>query len=149
MYLQVTTHDHYITVSIIHCPNGKIIGQSILIVQVGHGLDNKKTMNRKRNERKPCTAEQDDSATPRKKRKKKVKWKKERKRLTSILRKGFFFGFFFELLSNLVQLCRPFLLFFSLSEPCPTWTMRIDCLMIVPFGQCIILAVSTPALNLI
>ena len=32
------------TTSIIHCPNGTIIGQSSIIVRVGHGSDNEKKM---------------------------------------------------------------------------------------------------------
>ena len=60
------------TASIIHCPNGTIIGQSILIVRVGvgHGSDNEKKMKKmkkeciakkvaQQHERKPYIAEDD------------------------------------------------------------------------------------------
>lgn len=57
----LTRAHHLNTARSIHCPNGKIIGHSMLIVRVVHGSDKKK-----QEEKKPCTAEEYFSATQKK-----------------------------------------------------------------------------------
>lgn len=48
-----------------------------------------------------------------------------------------------NVLSNSFSCARlSFIVFFSLSGPCPPWTIRIDCPMIVQWGQCIMLEVK-------